>query len=110
MEIQKYKSTQAVNISAGNTTLYEVLTASEGLFFQAWYSNIVATDVKIEVWVSIDSSRTFAKIDEAGKTLAAAADGSVFISLSGLKYTYVQFRLAVGAGVAGSITAWALNT
>lgn len=91
------------NLSGGNKTLITKQAMARDMVFQCWYTGIVATDVRIDVYVSTDKDQPFKKVEGAEKTLGPA-NGTEYISLSGLAFMYVQFRLVVGSAVVGTIT------
>jgi hypothetical protein len=91
------------NLAGGNKVLLTQQAHMRDMFFQLWFTGIVATDVKVEVWVSSSPNEAYRKVESAEKTLVGA-NGTEYISLSGLAFAYVQFRLVVGSAASGVIT------
>jgi hypothetical protein len=91
------------NFSAGNKILITQQANMRDMFFQLWFTGLVATDARVEVWVSSAAGEPYRKVEGAEKTLIGA-NGTEFISLSGLAFAHVQFRLVVGSAVVGQVT------
>ena len=93
----------ALSVGANNNLL-TFGSQKDNLLFQMNYTDVVATNVSVDVYISSEQDGTFVKIDGASKTLIPA-DNSVVIPLSGVSFAYVQFRLVVPtASTAGTIT------
>jgi len=91
------------DISLGNKALVRGQALNTTLFFQAWFTDVVDTNVNIEVWVSASAYMPFYKIDAATKTLIPG-DGTLIISLNSLSFAFVEFRLVAANGLAGKLT------
>jgi hypothetical protein len=90
-------------LSGGNKTLLRAQAIDRDMVFQLWYTDLTAATITVEIWASTNASQPFAKIPAATKTLVPA-DGTALISLSGLSYVFVEFRVIAPAGTLGTIT------
>jgi hypothetical protein len=90
-------------LSGGNKTLLRVQAIDRDMVFQLWYTDLVVNTITVEIWASTQASQPFARIPVATKTLVPA-DGTALISLSGLAFVYVEFRVVAPSGTLGTIT------
>jgi hypothetical protein len=90
-------------LSGGTHTLLRAQAVDRDMVFQLWYTDVVAKTLTVEVYASTNLSQSFAKITTATKLLVPA-DGTVLISLSGLSFVYVEFRIVAPLNTLGTIT------
>lgn len=90
-------------LAGGNKTLLQVQAVDSDMLFQLWYTGLTSTTVSVEVWISTISAGPYSKVPSASYTLIPA-DNTAHISLSGLSYAFVEFRLVAASATAGTIS------
>lgn len=90
-------------LSGGNKTLLRVQAVDRDMVFQLWYTDVISATITVEVWASTNASQPFAKIPMATKTLVPA-DGTALLSLSGLSFVNIEFRLIAPLSTLGTVS------